>query len=51
MNKSLDTLTIEPNNTSVGQIVAKIAIGLVIGLIIAFLVFIVTILFNSAIQQ
>ena len=46
-----DKLTTEPNNTSVGQIVAKVLIGLVIGLIIAFLVFIITILFNTMITQ
>jgi hypothetical protein len=41
----------EPNNTTVGQIVAKVLMGFVIGLIIAFLVFIITILFNTVIQQ
>lgn len=46
-----DKLTTEPNNTSVGQIVAKVLIWLVIGLIIAFLVFIITILFNTIITQ
>lgn len=48
---NLEKLTIEPNNTTVGQIVAKVAMGLIIGLIIAFLVFVITILFNTAIQQ
>jgi tetrahydromethanopterin S-methyltransferase subunit B len=47
----LDKLTTEPNNTSVAQIVAKVALGFVVGLIIAFLVFTITILFNSVIQQ
>lgn len=47
----IEKLTTEPNNTTVGQIVAKIMIGLIIGLIIAFLVFVITILFNTAIQQ
>lgn len=51
MSSGLDKLNIEPNNTTVGQIVAKICIGLVIWLIIAFLVFVITILFNTVIQQ
>jgi hypothetical protein len=48
---SLNKLSIEPNDTTVGQIVTKVLIGFVIGLIIAFLVFVVTILFNTVIQQ
>ncbi|MFA7284503.1 MAG: hypothetical protein WC004_01615 [Candidatus Absconditabacterales bacterium] len=47
----LEKLTTEPNNTPVGQIVAKVIMGFIIGLIIAFLVFVVTILFNTVIQQ
>lgn len=50
-NASFDNISMEPNNTSVGQIVAKVLMGFVIGLIIAFLVFVVTILFNTIIQQ
>lgn len=50
-NLWFDKLTMEPNNTTVGQIVAKVLMGFVIGLIIAFLVFIITILFNTVIQQ
>lgn len=48
---ALEKLTTEPNNASVGQIVAKVVMGFIIGLIIAFLVFVVTILFNTVIQQ
>lgn len=51
MASSLEKLSIEPNNTTVGQIVAKVLMGFVIGLIIAFLVFVITILFNTIIQQ
>ncbi len=47
----LEKFTTEPNNTPVGQIVAKVVMGFIIGLIIAFLVFVVTILFNTIIQQ
>lgn len=50
-NPSFENISVEPNNTSVGQIVAKVLMGFVIGLIIAFLVFVVTILFNTIIQQ
>lgn len=46
-----DKLTIEPNNTSVGQIVTKVLLWFIIGLVIAFLVFVITILFNTVIQQ
>ena len=50
-NLDIEKLTTEPNNTPVGQIVAKVIMGFIIGLIIAFLVFVVTILFNTVIQQ
>ena len=50
-NTSFENVSVEPNNTTVGQIVAKVLMGFVIGLIIAFLVFVVTILFNTVIQQ
>lgn len=46
-----DKLTTEPNNTSVWQIVAKVMMWLVVWLVIAFLVFVITILFNTLIQQ
>lgn len=41
--------TIDPNNTSAGQIIGKVAIGLGIGIILSFIIFAITVLFNSAI--
>jgi hypothetical protein len=51
MSALFDKLTIEPNNTSVWQIVAKVILWFIVWLIIAFLVFVITILFNTIIQQ
>ena len=53
MEPQLDikNINLEPNNTSWWKIAAKIAIWLIVGIVISFLVFAITVLFNSVIQS
>lgn len=53
MEKQIDikSINLEPNNTSAWQIAGKVAIGLVVWLMMSFLVFAITVVFNTVIQS